>query len=469
MGRRKKPLPVFEQVEIMDAGSEGKAVARVDNYVIFVPFVVPGDVIDIRVVKRRKKYLEGKAVKIHKASPMRIEARCEHFGLCGGCKWQNMDYADQLKFKQKQVTDNFERIGKLDIPEVRPIIGSDKQYFYRNKLEFTFSNQRWLSEEELRQEKNVDRNGLGFHLPGMFDRIIDLKNCYLQPEPSNSIRLALNRFSREQGFSFYNSRNHEGFLRNVIVRTSNTGDVMVIMVFGSDDETGIRKMMKFLQNEFPGITSLHYVINIKKNDSISDLEVHYFAGERYIVEEMEGLKFRVGPLSFYQTNSDQAYRLYKVTRDFAGLSGGETVYDLYCGTGTIANFVARQSDNVVGIEYVEPAIRDADENAKLNGHVNTMFFAGDMAEVFNREFTETHGRPDVVITDPPRAGMHPKVVDQLLAVAPEKIVYVSCNPATQARDISLLTEKYDLKVIQPVDMFPQTHHVENVSLLTLKP
>ena len=468
MGRRKKPLPVFEQVEIMDAGSEGKAVARIDNYVIFVPFVVPGDVVYIRVVKRRKKYLEGKAIKLHKASPIRIEARCEHFGLCGGCKWQNLDYADQLKFKQKQVTDNFERIGKLDIPEVRPIIGSEKQYFYRNKLEFTFSNRRWLSEEELEQKENADMNGLGFHLPGMFDRIIDLENCYLQAEPSNSIRLALNRFSREQGFSFYDSRNHEGFLRNVIIRTSNTGDLMVIMVFGSDDEAGIHKMMEFLKNEFPGITSLNYVINTKKNDSISDLEVNHFAGERYITEEMEGLKFRVGPLSFYQTNSNQAYTLYKVAREFAGLTGKELVYDLYCGTGTIANFVAQHASGVVGIEYVETAIHDAEENAKLNGHENTLFFAGDMAKVFNREFTDTHGRPDVVITDPPRAGMHPKVLDQLLAVAPVKIVYVSCNPATQARDIALLTEKYDLKVIQPVDMFPQTHHVENVSLLTLK-
>lgn len=468
MGRRKKPLPVFEQVEIVDAGSEGKAVARVDNYVIFVPFVVPGDVVDIRVVKRRKKYLEGKAIKIHKASPMRIQARCEHFGLCGGCKWQNLDYTDQLKFKQKQVVDNFERIGKLDISEVRPIISSEKQYFYRNKLEFTFSNRRWLSEEELKQEENVDMNGLGFHLPGMFDRIIDLENCYLQAEPSNKIRMALNRFSREQGFTFYDSRNHHGFLRNVIIRNSNTGHLMVIMVFGSDEETGITKLMVFLQQEFPEITSLYYVINTKKNDSISDLQVHHFAGEHHIVEEMEGLKFRVGPLSFYQTNSAQAYQLYKVAREFAGLTGKEIVYDLYCGTGTIANFVARNAAKVVGIEYVEPAIHDAEENSRLNGLDNTRFFAGDMAEVFNKEFTDSQGQPDVVITDPPRAGMHPKVVSQLLTIAPDKIVYVSCNPATQARDIALLNERYDLKVIQPVDMFPQTHHVENVSLLTLK-
>lgn len=465
---RKKPLPVFEQVEITDAGAEGKAVARVDNHVIFVPFVVPGDVIDIRVIKRRKKYLEGKAVKIHKASPLRIEARCEHFGLCGGCKWQNLDYTDQLRYKQKQVTDNFERIGKLTIPEINPIIGSEEQYFYRNKLEFTFSNRRWLSEEELKKDEEMDMNGLGFHLPGMFDRIIDLDNCYLQAEPSNSIRNALNRFCREQEFSFYDSRNHEGVLRNLIIRNSNTGDVMVIVVFGSERPEKIKMVMEFLQQEFPQITSLNFVINTKKNDSISDLEVEHYAGEKYILETMEGLKFRVGPLSFYQTNSRQAYTLYQVAREYADLRDTETVYDLYCGTGTISNFVATKAKKVVGIEYVESAIHDALENSKLNGLANTEFVAGDMAKVLTGSFVETHGHPDVVITDPPRAGMHPKVIEQLLETAPEKIVYVSCNPATQARDIALLGEKYDLLKIQPVDMFPQTHHVENVSLLTLK-
>jgi 23S rRNA (uracil1939-C5)-methyltransferase len=468
MARKRGPLPVFEQVEISDAGSEGKAVARVDNHVIFVPYVVPGDVVDIRIVKRRRNYLEGKAVKLHKPSPLRIDARCEHFGLCGGCKWQNLAYSDQLKYKQKQVTDNFERIGKLNIPEINPIIGSEDQYFYRNKLEFTFSNKRWLDETELAKDDEVDMNGLGFHLPGMFDRIIDVKNCYLQADPSNKIRLALNEFSRKHNFTFYDSRKQEGFLRNVIIRNSTTGNLMVIMIFGRENPSDIEKVMDFLKNEFPQITSLFYVINTKKNDSISDLTPRHYSGEAYILEVMEDLKFRIGPLSFYQTNSKQAYQLYKITREYAGLKGHETVYDLYCGTGTISNFVAKQAGKVVGVEYVEAATRDAFENSRLNGHTNTHFVAGDMAKVLNQSFFEEHGNPDVVITDPPRAGMHPKVIEQLLLAQPKKIVYVSCNPATQARDIALLTEKYELQKIQPVDMFPQTHHVENVSLLTLK-
>jgi 23S rRNA (uracil1939-C5)-methyltransferase len=467
MGKR-KPLPVFEQVEILDAGSEGKAVARIDNYVIFVPFVVPGDVIDIRVVKRRKRYLEGKMVKLHKASPLRVEPKCSHFGVCGGCKWQNLSYEDQLKFKQKQVVDNFERIGKLTIPEILPVIGSEKQYFYRNKLEFTFSNRRWLTEDELQQDEVTDTNGLGFHLPGMFDRIIDVENCYLQPEPSNSIRLGLNSFAREQKYTYYDSRDHKGFLRNVIIRNSANNDVMVIMIFGNDNPTEINKVMEFLENNFPEITSLNFVVNTKQNDSINDLQVHHRSGQKYILEKMEDLHFRVGPLSFYQTNSEQACELYKVAREFAGLKGNEIVYDLYCGTGTIANFVARHAAKVIGIEYVESAIDDAYENSKLNNHSNTLFYAGDMAKVLNQEFFDKNGKPDVIITDPPRAGMHPKVIDQLLSASPEKIVYVSCNPATQARDIALLAEKYELRMIQPVDMFPQTHHIENVSLLVRK-
>lgn len=465
MARKRAPLPIFEKVEITDAGSEGKAVARVDNHVIFVPFVVPGDVIDIRVVKRRKKYLEGKAVKLHKPSPLRIEARCEHFGKCGGCKWQNLAYDNQLKYKQKQVTDNFERIGKLSIPEINPIIASAEQYFYRNKLEFTFSNRRWLTEEEMDKEDTPDMDGLGFHLPGMFDRIIDLENCYLQADPSNQIRLAVNKFCRDQGYSFYDSRNQQGFLRNLLIRNTTTGDLMVIMVFGQDKPVEIDKVMNFLKNEFQQITSLYFILNTKKNDSIGDLEPQHFGGEMFNIEVMEDLKFRIGPLSFYQTNSKQAYQLYKVAREYAGLTGTETVYDLYCGTGTISNFVAKQAKKVVGIEYVEGAIHDAFENSVLNGHTNTHFVAGDMAKVLTNEFIAEHGHPDVVITDPPRAGMHPKVIGQLLEAAPGKIVYVSCNPATQARDISLLTEKYDLMKVQPVDMFPQTHHVENVSLL----
>jgi len=467
MGKR-KPIPELENVEILDAGSEGKAVARVDNYVIFVPYVVPGDIIDIRVVKRKKNYLEGKAIKIRKASPMRIEPRCEHFGTCGGCKWQNLSYEDQLNFKLKQVVDNFERIGKLEIPEILPIIGSAQQYFYRNKLEFTFSNRKWLTEEELKKEEDIEMNGLGFHLPGMFDRIIDLNNCYLQAEPSNTIRLALHDFARTQGYTYYDSRQHKGFLRNVIIRNSTLGDLMVIMIFGENIPDEISKMLHFIEEKFPEITSLNYVINTKQNDSINDLPVHHQSGNKYITEQMEDLKFRVGPQSFYQTNSAQAYQLYKVARDFADLQGTETVYDLYCGTGTIANFIAKQATKVIGIEYVESAITDAYENSKLNGHNNTVFFAGDMAKVLDQEFFKTNGKPDIVITDPPRAGMHTKVIDQLLIAEPEKIVYVSCNPATQARDIALMTEKYKLMKIQPVDMFPQTHHVENVSLLVRK-
>ncbi len=466
--KRKTPLPVFEHIEITDAGSEGKAVARVDNHVIFVPFVVPGDVIDIRIVKRRKKYLEGKMVKLHKPSPLRIEARCEHFGKCGGCKWQNLAYSDQLTYKQKQVTDNFERIGKLSIPEIHPIIGSEDQYFYRNKMEFTFSNRRWLTEEEMSEEASLNMNGLGFHLPGMFDRIIDLDNCYLQADPSNQIRLALNNFCHDQGFSYYDTRKQVGFLRNLLIRNATTGHLMVIMVFGQDNKADIEKVMGFLKNEFPQITSLFYILNTKKNDSVNDLEPRLYYGEQFIVEVMEDLKYRIGPLSFYQTNPKQAYKLYKVAREFAMLTGNETVYDLYCGAGTISNFVAKQCKKVVGIEYVDEAIRDAFENSKLNGHSNIDFVAGDMAKVLNTGFIDQYGYPDVVITDPPRAGMHPKVIGQLLETAPEKIVYVSCNPATQARDIALLSEKYDLIKVQPVDMFPQTHHVENVSLLYLK-
>jgi len=468
MGRERKPLPVFENVEILDAGSEGKAVARINNHVIFVPYVIPGDIIDIRVVKRKRKYLEGKAIKLHRASSMRVDHKCEHFGLCGGCKWQNLGYSHQLKYKQKQVVDNFERIGKLEIPEISPIIGSEKQYFYRNKLEFTFSNRRWLDEQELKQEDAVDMNGLGFHLPGMFDRIIDIKNCYLQAEPSNTLRLELHNFAHEQGYTYYDSRNHEGFLRNVIVRNSSTGNLMVIVIFGYENEVEIKRVLEFLEQRFPEITSLNYVINTKMNDSINDLSVLHHSGQKYITEKMEDLQFRIGPLSFYQTNSQQAYVLYKIARDYAELTGNETVYDLYCGTGTIANFVARQAKKVVGIEYVEAAINDAYENSKLNKIDNTVFFAGDIAKVLHQEFFDQNGVPDVVITDPPRAGMHPKVIDQLLRVLPAKIVYVSCNPATQARDIDMLREKYDLKKIQPVDMFPQTHHVENVSLLVRK-
>ena len=463
--RNRQPLPLLENVEIKDAGSEGKAVARVDNMVIFVPFVVPGDVIDIQVIKRKRNYMEGKAVNLRKPSPLRITPRCEHFGLCGGCRWQNLPYDQQLHYKQQQVKDSFERIGKLSTETMTPILGSEKSYEYRNKLEFTFSNRRWLSEEELRQEEDVNMDGLGFHLPGVFDRIIDVRNCYLQPAPSNDIRLALRQYTAEHHLPYYDNRKHEGLMRNVIIRTANSGDVMVIVVFARNMPDKIHPLMDFLKERFPQITSLFYVVNSKLNDTINDQETLLWAGEPYIMEHMEDLRFKVGPQSFYQTNAEQAYKLYKIARDFAALTGTETVYDLYCGAGTISNFVAHQARQVVGIEYVESAIDDARENSKINNISNTHFVAGDMAKVFDAELIEKYGRPDVVITDPPRAGMHPKVMERLLWLLPQRIVYVSCNPATQARDIALLGANYEIAAIQPVDMFPQTQHVENVTLL----
>ncbi len=468
MSRRRKPIPILEQVEIIDAGSEGKALARVDNLVVFVPFVVPGDIVDIQVTRRKKSFYEGKAIKFHHYSEKRIEAKCEHYGLCGGCKWQIMPYSDQLMYKQKQVVDNFERIGKLDTSNINPILPSDEQYFYRNKLEFTFSSKKWLTEDEMADDEIRDMNGLGFHLPGMFDKVVDVKNCYLQPEPSNSIRLALKKIATENQFTFYDNRAHHGFLRNVIIRTSSTGEVMVIVIFAEDNDDDIKLMLGHLKTSFPEITSLMWVVNKKLNDTIFDQDVHLFSGNPFIIEEMEDLKFKVGPKSFYQTNSAQAYNLYKIAREFADFKGDETVYDLYCGTGTITNFVAPSVKKVVGVEIVPDAIEDAKHNSELNGITNTAFFAGDLAKLLDEEFVASEGLPDIVITDPPRAGMHTKVINQLLKAGPEKIIYVSCNPATQARDIDLMREKYDLVKTQPVDMFPQTHHVENVCLLVRK-
>lgn len=465
MGRKRKPLPLFEQVEVMDAGSEGKAVARVDNTVIFVPFVVPGDIVDIQVVKKKRNHYEGKAVKIHNRSDKRTEPRCEHFGLCGGCKWQNMLYENQLEYKQKQVTDNFKRIGKFDMPEVLPIIPSKKQYFYRNKLEFTFSSRKWLIAEEFNGKPADNMNGLGFHLPGMFDRIIDVSNCYLQPAPSNDIRLALRNFCLEQNYSFYDVKKRKGFLRNLIIRTTTTAQVMVIVVFGENQPDEIKKILQFLSENFPEITSLFYTVNPKNNDTINDLNIELFYGQPYITEKMDDLQFRIGPLSFYQTNPEQAAQLYRKTIEFADLKGDETVYDLYCGTGTITNYLALQAYKAIGIEYVPSAIEDARINSQINEIRNTEFFVGDIAKTLNREFFDMHGRPDVVITDPPRAGMHPKVVEQLMVAAPRKIVYVSCNPATQARDIALMDTSFRVEKIQPVDMFPQTQHVENITQL----
>ncbi|MBW6491841.1 MAG: 23S rRNA (uracil(1939)-C(5))-methyltransferase RlmD [Lentimicrobium sp.] len=468
MGRREKtdgPL-ILEKVEIIDAGAEGKAIARYNDMVVFVPFVIPGDICDIRIVSRKRRFYEGRAIKFHQLSDKRTEPVCSHFGTCGGCKWQGMQYQHQLYYKQKQVQDNFSRIGHLEFPEINSILGTTQTEYYRNKLEYTFSPYRWLSDLEMNIEKDdLDMEALGFHLPGMFDRVLDIQHCYLQSEVSNKIRLGVRAFAKENGFTFYDIRKFSGDLRNLIIRNSNTGDLMVIMVFGTDEIEKIELIMNYISDSFPEITSLFYVINQKRNDTIYDLEPQLFKGLSYMTEEMEGLHFRIGPLSFFQTNSKQALELYRITRDFAGLTGNESVYDLYTGTGTIANFIASNAAKVIGIEYVEPAVLDARLNSELNNIGNTQFFAGDMARVLSRDFTEEHGRPDVVITDPPRAGMHEKVIDWLIDAAPDKIVYVSCNPATQARDISLLAAHYRIAKIQPVDMFPHTHHVENVCLL----
>lgn len=463
---RKKGLPLLEKVKITDIGSEGNALARVENMVVFVPMLIPGDVVDIQVIKKRKKFMEGRVVRFHEYSPDRIKPRCIHFGTCGGCKWQHLPYPFQLRFKQKQVTDNLSRIGKVTLPEEDPIIGSPDLYLYRNKLEYTFSNKRWLTNEEIKSAAEFDReNALGFHIPGLFDKVLDITECHLQPEPTNKIRNAAKEYAGKNDLEFFDLREQKGFLRNLIIRNNLRGDVMVIVVFFRDDRQKREQLLDFILEKFPRITSLMYIINSKKNDSLGDQEAILYKGEDHLIEETEGLKFRIGPKSFYQTNTKQALILYNTTLNFAGLTGKETVYDLYTGTGTIANFVAPHAKKVIGIEYVEEAVKDAIVNSEINSIRNTSFFAGDMKDVLSEEFISNSGRPDVVITDPPRAGMHEDVVRVILKAGPEKIVYVSCNPATQARDILLMSEAYDVKRIQPVDMFPHTHHVENVVLL----
>ncbi len=474
MARKKRPLPFIENLEIIDAGAEGKAVARYNERVVFIPFAAPGDLVDVQVYKKRRNYYEARIEKLHKASEYRVQPKCSHFGLCGGCKWQHLDYEAQKRFKQKQVKDSLDRIAKVPYPEVLPIIGADKIYYYRNKLEFTFSDRRWLTDLDASKEEGgpTNTNGLGFHLPGMFDKILDIEQCYLQADPSNDIRLAVKQYALDNGLTFFNARSQEGLLRNMIIRNAVSGDLMVIVIFKYNDKKVIEGLMHFLSKKFPEITSLMYVINEKLNDSITDQEPVLFKGEPYIMEEMpspvkdgNAFKFKVGPLSFYQTNPEQAFKLYKTAYDFAGFKGNELVYDLYTGTGTIASFVARAVNKVIGIEYVEDAVADAKQNMALNNIENIEFYWGDMAKVLDDAFITAHGKPDVLLTDPPRAGMHEKVVRQILAMEPEKIVYVSCNPATQARDVALLHEKYDIIKVQPVDMFPQTHHVENVILL----
>jgi 23S rRNA (uracil1939-C5)-methyltransferase len=467
MGRRSKvKKPVYEGVEIIDVGAEGKAIARVNDMVVFIPLAIPGDVVDVQITKKRSKFAEGRVIRTLKPSALRVDAFCSHFGVCGGCKWQSLPYDKQLFYKQKQVADQLSRIGKLTLPEILPIKGSAKSTNYRNKLEFTFSNKRWLTPEEISSEVAITPQGaLGFHIPGLFDKVIDIEKCWLQDEPSNAIRNALKAHALENKLDFFDIKIQHGFLRNLIIRTSTTGQVMVIVSFYREDEEQRVALLEMLSTKFPEISSLLYVINTKGNDTLLDQEFVVYKGEDHIFEEMEGLIFKIGPKSFYQTNSEQAYELYKVAREFAGLSGDEIVYDLYTGTGTIANFVARNALKVIGIEYVPEAIADAKINAEINSIGNALFFAGDMKQVLTNAFIAEHGRPDVIITDPPRAGMDHKVVETILNAAPPKVVYVSCNPATQARDLELMKDQYAVTRIQPVDMFPHTHHVENVVLL----
>lgn len=466
---KKKNLPLYENIEITGIAAEGKALTRIDDMVVFVPYCVPGDVVDLQVTKKKHSFMEARVERLVKPSAHRCEPVCKHYGECGGCKWQILPYEDQLRYKQQQIVDNLTRIGKVELPEISPILGSKHVYEYRNKLEFTFSDRKWLSWDVIRAAGGLEHvdtaYGVGFHIPNCFDKVLDITECHLMLDINNRIRNGIRTFAREHGISFYNEHAHEGQLRTLIIRTNHRGEVMLIVVWG---EAPDMRLMEYLQQTFPEIVSLLYVVNRKLNDTISDQEVHVFAGQDHIMEQMEDLQFKVGPKSFYQTNTEQAYELYKVAREFACLTGNELVFDLYTGTGTIANFVAHQAKQVIGIEYVPEAIEDAKVNARLNRLDNTLFFAGDMKDILNRDFIAQYGRPDVIITDPPRAGMHEDVVKTILAAEPKRIVYVSCNPATQARDLNLLDEKYKVTRVQPVDMFPHTQHVENVVQLTLK-
>lgn len=469
MSRKKKELPLLEGVEISAVAAEGNAIARVDDYVVFVPYGAPGDVADIKIDRKKRSYAEGHIERLVSPSELRQEPRCCHFGTCGGCRWQHLPYAYQLESKQRQVADALERIAKVELPEISPILGSAAIWSYRNKMEYTFSNKRWLSWEQMRSGEVVEnRNGAGFHIPGAFDKVLDIEQCHLQDIIGDRIRLFIKDYGMSHGIPFYDLRAQTGFLRTLMIRTLHTGEIMVVLSVGEDNPELISEVLDAVREEFPQITSLMYVVNTKVNDTIGDLEVRLHSGREYVEEEMEGLRFRIGPKSFYQTNSVQAYELYKVARDFAGLTGNELVYDLYTGTGTIANFVARRAAHVIGIEYVADAIEDAKINSAVNGIENTEFYAGDMKDVLTDSFIASHGRPDVMIVDPPRAGMHQDVVDVILNAAPDRIVYVSCNPATQARDIALLDAKYRVTAVQPVDMFPHTHHVENVVRLELR-
>jgi len=463
---RKKEMLLLEKVTITDIGAEGNALARVDNLVVFVPMLIPGDVVDIKVIKKRKKYLEGRVTKFHEYSADRIKPRCIHFGVCGGCKWQHLPYKLQLHYKEKQVKDNLTRIGKTELPVINPIIGSEEIYMYRNKLEYTFSHKRWLTKEEVISDTKFEKeDALGFHIPGLFDKVLDIKECHLQPDPSNSIRNAVRQYAHDKDLQFFDLREQMGFLRNIVIRNSLEGNVMVIVVFFHEDVEQRTGLLDFLDSQFPQITSLMYVINSKRNDSLNDQNPVLYKGEDHLFEEMDGLKFRIGPKSFYQTNTRQALVLYRVAREFAELSGNEVVYDLYTGTGTIANFISAYAKRVIGIEYVDEAVQDAKINSEINNLHNTSFIAGDMKDILTESFFTLYGKPDVIITDPPRAGMHEEVIKIIAGAAADRIVYISCNPSTQSRDIQLLSNNYYVAAVQPVDMFPHTHHVENVVLL----
>ncbi len=460
---KRKEKIILENIKIESVAAEGNALAHVDGKVLFVPQCVPGDIVNVRLTRKRSGYMEGTVVNMVTPSPLRVEPFCTHYGICGGCKWQSLPYELQLKYKQQQVTDQLSRIGKLALPDISPILGSEQTKYYRNKLEFTFSDKRWiLTGEDASSLSPTEKLGLGFHISGFFDKVLDIKKCHLQEEPSNAIRLFIKEYAIEHSLPFFDLREQTGFLRNMIVRTSTTGEVMLIIIFAYEDKTTREALLNAVAEKFPQITSLHYVINQKRNDSISDLDCIYYAGEDCIYEQMEGLKFRIGPKSFYQTNSRQAYRLYSVVRELAGLSGDETLYDLYTGTGTIALFLSGKAKKVIGIEYIPEAIKDAEINAANNGITNCSFFAGDMKDMLTGEFIAQNGRPDLVVLDPPRAGIHPDVAKVLLEAGPQRIIYVSCNPASQARDLAILSPKYTIADVRPVDMFPHTHHVENV-------
>ncbi len=466
MGKRRGELPTIEGLEITTLAAEGKAMGRYNDIVVFVPLTVPGDVVNVKIKRKRRRFMEGEIIDFVTKSPLREEAFCQHFGVCGGCKWQNLPYSEQLRFKTEQVRDQLSRIGGIELPKVKSALPSVKTQFYRNKLEYTFSPKRWLTYEEIAQEGDIAvEPALGFHIPGMFDKILDIDKCWLQDSPSNEIRLAIRKFCCDNDYSFHDVREHKGLMRNIIIRTSTTGDVMLIVVFGEDDQPRIPALLDHVAEQFPQITSLMYIVNEKWNDSISDQQLRLYRGKDHIMEQMEGLQFKVGGKSFYQTNSEQAAELYRVARDFAQLEPSDTLYDLYTGTGTIANFCASRCKRVVGVEYVEEAIADAKVNSQINGIDNTTFYAGDMKRVLNDDFVKKNGYPNVIILDPPRAGVDEPVIEVILRAAPQRIVYVSCNPATQARDLALFDKDYKVVKIQPVDMFPHTHHVENVVLL----